>query len=34
VVIDEHGPRRAPGVAMEREALCMLEMIYFARPTR
>lgn len=32
VVIDEHGVRSAPGVPMERPALCMLEMIYFARP--
>ena len=32
VVIDERGVRSAPGVPMERPALCMLEMIYFARP--
>jgi len=32
VVINKDGVRRAPGVPMEREALCMLEMIYFARP--
>ncbi len=32
VVIDQSGVKRAAGVAMEREALCMLEMIYFARP--
>lgn len=32
VVIDKHGVRRVAGVPMEREALCMLEMIYFARP--
>lgn len=32
VVIDRHGVRSAPGVPMERPALCMLEMIYFARP--
>ena len=32
VVIDERGVRSAPGVAMERPSLCMLEMIYFARP--
>jgi amidophosphoribosyltransferase len=32
VVIGEHGVKRVPGVPMERESLCMLEMIYFARP--
>nr|CAA9263133.1 Amidophosphoribosyltransferase [uncultured Armatimonadetes bacterium] len=32
VVIDADGVRSAPGVPMERPALCMLEMIYFARP--
>jgi amidophosphoribosyltransferase len=32
VVIDKAGVRSAPGVPMERPALCMLEMIYFARP--
>ncbi len=32
VVIDRDGVRSAPGVQMERPALCMLEMIYFARP--
>lgn len=32
VVIDERGVRRERGVPMDREALCMLEMIYFARP--
>ena len=32
VVIDEQGVRSAPGVPMERPALCMFEMIYFARP--
>ncbi|MBC8101671.1 MAG: amidophosphoribosyltransferase [Cytophagales bacterium] len=32
VVIDREGVRRVAGVPMEREALCMLEMIYFARP--
>jgi amidophosphoribosyltransferase len=32
VVIDAQGVRRLPGVPMEREALCMLETIYFARP--
>ena len=32
VVIDERGLRRERGVPMDREALCMLEMIYFARP--
>jgi amidophosphoribosyltransferase len=32
VVIDAQGVRRLPGVPMQREALCMLEMIYFARP--
>lgn len=31
-VIDNSGVRRVGGVAMAREALCMLEMIYFARP--
>ena len=32
VVIDHNGVRRVPGIPMQREALCMLEMIYFARP--
>lgn len=32
VQIDAHGIKRLAGVPMEREALCMLEMIYFARP--
>jgi amidophosphoribosyltransferase len=32
VIIDRDGVRRVPGVPMEREALCMLETIYFARP--
>jgi amidophosphoribosyltransferase len=32
VVIDKEGVRRVSGVPMEGEALCMLEMIYFARP--
>ena len=32
VVINANGVRRIPGVPMERQALCMLEMIYFARP--
>jgi amidophosphoribosyltransferase len=32
VVIDAQGWRREPGLAMERQALCMLETIYFARP--
>ena len=31
-IIGAHGVRRAPGVAMQGESLCMLEMIYFARP--
>ncbi len=32
VVIDERGWRREPGLPMQRQALCMLETIYFARP--
>lgn len=32
VVIDKRGLRRERGIPMDREALCMLEMIYFARP--
>lgn len=32
VVIDRRGVRRIGGVPMAGEALCMLEMIYFARP--
>ncbi|MBC8141916.1 MAG: amidophosphoribosyltransferase, partial [Armatimonadetes bacterium] len=32
VIITEAGVRRVPGLPMQREALCMLEMIYFARP--
>ena len=32
VVIDHEGVRSVAGVPMERAALCMLEMIYFARP--
>lgn len=32
VVISADGVRRAPGLAMEGESLCMLELIYFARP--
>ena len=32
VIISENGVRRLPGLPMQREALCMLEMIYFARP--
>ncbi|GAB4457923.1 MAG: amidophosphoribosyltransferase [Armatimonadaceae bacterium] len=32
VVVGEHGVKWVAGVPMEREALCMLEMIYFARP--
>ena len=32
VVIDKNGVKRAAGVPMEGESLCMLEMIYFARP--
>ena len=32
VVIDGRGWRRETGVAMERQALCMFEAIYFARP--
>jgi amidophosphoribosyltransferase len=33
VVIDHEGVRSVAGVPMERAALCMLEMIYFARRT-
>ena len=32
VIISANGVRRVPGLPMQREALCMLEMIYFARP--
>ncbi|MBB6051853.1 amidophosphoribosyltransferase [Armatimonas rosea] len=32
VVINDQGWRVEPGVAMQRQALCMLEAIYFARP--
>ncbi|MGC4046517.1 MAG: amidophosphoribosyltransferase [Armatimonas sp.] len=32
VVIDAQGWRREPGLGMKRQALCMLETIYFARP--
>ena len=32
ISINAQGLRRVPGVPMEGEALCMLEMIYFARP--
>jgi amidophosphoribosyltransferase len=32
VVINEQGWRTEPGVPMARQALCMLEAIYFARP--
>ena len=32
VVVNENGWRVEPGVAMKRQALCMLEAIYFARP--
>lgn len=32
VVIDDQGWRVEPGVPMQRQALCMLETIYFARP--
>lgn len=32
VVIDDTGVRRVAGVPMAGESLCMLEMIYFARP--
>ena len=32
VVIDKDGVRSVPGVPMKGESLCMLEMIYFARP--
>jgi amidophosphoribosyltransferase len=31
-IIGAHGVRRVPGVPARRDALCMLEMIYFARP--
>ncbi|MDX1935058.1 MAG: amidophosphoribosyltransferase [Capsulimonadales bacterium] len=32
ILINAEGLRRVPGVPLEGEALCMLEMIYFARP--
>ena len=32
VIIDRDGVRRVSGMPMEAETLCMLEMIYFARP--
>ncbi len=32
VILGENGVRRLSGLPMQREALCMLEMIYFARP--
>ena len=32
VLIDEDGPHAFPGLSCRREALCMFEMIYFARP--
>jgi len=32
VLIDEEGPRSFTGLPCQREALCMFEMIYFARP--
>ncbi|MCS7065752.1 MAG: amidophosphoribosyltransferase [Fimbriimonadales bacterium] len=32
VLIDEKGPRSFTGLPCQREALCMFEMIYFARP--
>jgi amidophosphoribosyltransferase len=32
IVVNATGVRRVPGVPLEGEALCMLEMIYFARP--
>ena len=32
VVVDHDGWRTEPGVPMQRQALCMLETIYFARP--
>jgi amidophosphoribosyltransferase len=32
VVVDDRGWRREPGLPMQRQALCMLETIYFARP--
>ena len=31
-MIDDQGWRVEPGVPMQRQALCMLETIYFARP--